>query len=397
LKGGDYLATILDWLRDKLFGGTTLAVASPELTEFWSMASSIYVRELALQSSINLMAKAISKCEFKTYINGNEIRGDEWYLWNIQPNRNQNSSVFLTKLVTKLMETNEALVIETLDGGLLIADSYTKETFAVRDYLFTNVTVDNYTFNRPYFMPDVLFFQLNNSDVRALINGLHESYGKLLEYSQSAFQKSRGQKGVLEISGQASGSKDFEKTLSKMMNERFKTYFSADSAVLPLTEGYKWTEHERKTYSNDNTRDMRAQVDDIFTFTARPFGIPPSLVLGDVADTSKAVQTLLTFGVDPFVDMISEEINRKRYGKLVLKGSKIKIDTNAILHVDLLTVATSVDKLISSGAFCINDIRKLVNEEPIEEEWAYRHWMTKNYSDVSEIAALIAAGGDPLA
>lgn len=381
------MATILDWLRDKLFGGTTLAVASPDLSEFWSMASSIYVRELALQSSINLMSKAFSKCEIKTYVSGKEFRGDEWYLWNIQPNRNQNSSVFLTKLVTKLMENNEALAIETMNGDLLIADSYQKDTFAVKDYVFTNVTVDDYTFNRTYFMPEVLYFQLNNRDVRELINGLHESYGKLLEYSQKAFQKSRGQKGVLEISAQAAGSKDFEKTLSKMMNERFKTYFTSDSAVLPMTDGYKWTEHERKTYSNDNTRDMRAQVDDVFAFTARPYGIPPALVLGDVADPSKAVQSLLTFGVDPLADMVSEEINRKRYGKLVLKGNKIKIDTSAILHVDLLTVATSVDKLISSGAYSINEIRKVTGDEPIPEPWADQHWMTKNYS-------LAAGGGD---
>lgn len=391
------MATILDWLRDKLFNGTTVSVSSPDLSEFWSMASSIYIRELALQASVNLMSRAISKCEFKTYQNGNEIRGDEWYLWNVEPNRNQNSSVFLTKLVTKLMETNEALVVETADRSLLVADSYVKNTFAVYDYQFSQVEVDGLVFAKTYYMSDVLFFQLNNKNVNDFLSGLHESYGKLLEYAQKAYQKSRGQKGVLDISAAASGDKEFARKLDKLMNERFKTYFAADSAVLPLTDGYKYTEKESRTYSSDNTRDIRSQVDDIFAFYARGYGIPPSLVLGDVADTSKAIQNLLTFGVDPVVDMIAEEINRKRYGRLVLKGTKIKIDTNAILHIDLLTVATSIDKLISSGAYSINDIRKLTGDEPIEEDWAKQHWMTKNYSTVDDIAALLAAGGDPTA
>lgn len=40
------------------------------------------------------------------------------------------------------------------------------------------------------------------------------------------------------------------------MNERFKPYFEEDSAVLPLTDGYKYTEQQYKTYSADSTRDI---------------------------------------------------------------------------------------------------------------------------------------------
>ena len=57
----------------------------------------------------------------------------------------------------------------------------------------------------------------------------------------------------------------------------------------------------------------------------------------------------------------------------------MKIDTRAVKHVDLLSVSTAIDKLISSGAFCVNDIRELVGEQPIDEEWAYSHWITRNY------------------
>lgn len=384
--------SIITWIKNKLSDGT-MTVNTSDSAEFWGLASSIYVRELAFQSAVNLISKAVSKCEFKTFQDKVEIKGDEYYLWNIEPNRNQNSSVFLNKLIAKLMTDNEVLVIETTGGKLLIADTYQKTTYALYDYKFTNVSVDEFVFLSPFYMKDVLFFQLNSKDVRGLVNGLHESYGKLAEYAQKAYQKSRGQKGILEISSGAAGSKDFEKNLEKMMNERFKTYFGADSAVMPITEGYKYTEQDRKTYNSDSTRDIRAQIDDVFVFTGRAFGIQPALLLGEIADTSKSTDALLTFCIDPLTDMIQEEINRKRYGRInYLAGTFLKIETKAIKHIDLLSVSTAIDKLISSGAWCINDIRELVGDEPINEGWAKQHWMTKNYGTVADIMNAMNGG-----
>lgn len=60
-----------------------------------------------------------------------------------------------------------------------------------------------------------------------------------------------------------------------------------------------------------------------------------------------------------------------------------------------ISVSTAIDKLISSGAFCINDIRELVGEPPIDEPWAKQHFMTKNYSTVSELLKALANGEPP--
>ena len=386
--------SVIDWLREKFFSGSTsLATGDIDMTEYWNLASSLYVRELAFRSTVSLIAKALAKCEFKTYQRGKEVRGENWYLWNVEPNRNQNSSVFINKLVDKLFEKNEALVIQLDNGEMLVADDYAKDEKAVYDYKFTQVKVNDWTFPRPYYMSEVLFFQLNNRNVKDFIDGLHSTYGQLAEYSQKAFKKSRGQKGVLSISSQAAGQPDFEEKLRKMMNDRFKPYFDADSAVLPLTNGYTYTEGDRKTYSSESTRDIRAQIDDVFVFTGRAFGVPPALLLGDVADTSKATDSLLTFCLDPLADMINEEYNRKVYKKAgVLRGDKLVIDTKAVKHIDLMSVATAIDKLISSGAYCVNDIRSLTCDEPINEPWAYKHWMTRNYLPVEQALQGIDGG-----
>ncbi|NDL68515.1 phage portal protein [Anaerotalea alkaliphila] len=379
---------ILTWIIDRLSNGQPIET-SVDPSEFFNLAAELYIRDMAFQSAVNLIANSVSKCEFKTYLNSKEVKLQEYYLFNIEPNRNQNSSEFLQKMVHKLYENNEALIIE-VSGQMLVADSFSKETYALYDYQFKNVTVDGFNFNRTFMMEDVLYLKLNNKDIRRLINGMYETYGKMVAYAQDKFQKSKGNKGTLEISGVAQGKANFQETFQKMMNERFTTFFKADNAVLPLFDGYKYNELDQRV--SEGSRDIKAMVDDIYDFTARAFCIPQVLLRGEVANNQDVVNSFLTFCIDPLCDKIQEEINRKRSGyKGFVKGTFVKIDTKAIKHIDLLSVATSIDKLISSGAFCINDIRNLVGDEPIAEDWAYKHFITKNYSTVEEF--LKEAGG----
>ena len=317
----------------------------------------VYLRELAFWTCVNKIANAISKCEIKTYKNGKEIKEREYYLWNMEPNQNQNATAFFTKLIGQLYRNNEALVVE-VNQRLYVADSYGKEIYALKDYVFTGITIDDYQLSESKRMSDVLFFELNSRDMRFLMNGMYESYTQLLTYAQNAYRKSRGHKGILNIEGIAQERDNFDETFEELMTKHFKTFFEKDNAVLPLFDGYTYTDisQNAKTYSTESTRDIKALVDDIFEFTARAFSFPPSLSKGDVQDTSKAVDELLTFVVDPLVKMIQQEINRKRSGYTGWKkGTYIRIDTLAVKHIDIFDIATPVDKLISSGAFTIND------------------------------------------
>ena len=347
----------------------------------------VYLRELAFWTCVNKIANAISKCEIKTYKNGKEVKEREYYLWNMEPNQNQNATAFFTKLIGQLYRNNEALVVE-VNQRLYVADSYGKEIYALKDYVFTGITIDDYQLSESKRMSEVLFFELNSRDMRFLMNGMHESYTQLLTYAQNAYRKSRGHKGILNIEGIAQEQDNFDETFDELMTKHFKTFFEKDNAVLPLFEGYTYTDisQNAKTYSTESTRDIKALVDDIFEFTARAFSFPPSLAKGDVQDTSKAVDELLTFVVDPLAKMIQQEINRKRSGYTGWKkGTHIRIDTLAVKHIDIFDIATPVDKLISSGAFTINDILEVIGKPRIEEEWANQHFMTKNYSIVQSI------------
>ena len=387
IKGGDTLGlNFFKFLKEKTSEDTKrTSVKEIDSSEFFEIAEEVYVREIAFWSIVNKIAGALCKCEFKTYINHKEVKGMEYYTWNMEPNKNQNSAAFLQKLISKLYRENECLVIE-VNNQLLVADSFQKKTYALYDYAFIGVTVDEVTFSKTFYQNEVLYWELNNKDMRKLVNGIYDSYKSMIAYGMKSYKKSRGSRGVLDVEAIAENKENFKETYEKLVNERFKRFFNAENAVLPLFEGYKYTDIGSKTYSNEGTRDIRAMIDDVTDFTAHALSFPPALAKGDVQDTSKAIDELLTFCLDPLVNTLQTEINRKRNGyEGFMKGNYLKIVTTAVKHIDLFDVSTSIDKLISSGTFCINDIRRVLGEEAIEEEWANQHFITKNYSTVQDL------------
>lgn len=374
------------WLLEKLSDGNEkVTTAETDGQEFFDILNDLYLRELAFWTCVNKIANAISKCEFKTYYGGREVKKQEYYLWNIEPNKNQNSAAFLTKLIGKLYRNNEALVIE-VQGQLLVADSFEKTTYAVYDDVFKNVTVEDFTFEKIFYQKDVLYWELNSEDMKKLVNGIYTSYNELLAYASAAYQRSRGSRGILDIDAQAQAADDFSDTLQELMNNYFKKFFTSSNAVLPLYEGYTYTDIGSKTYSSESTRDIKAMADDVFDFTARAFSFPPSLAKGDVQDTEKATDELLTFCIDPLAHMLMDEINRKRNGLAgFLRGDCIKIDTTTVKHIDIFDIATPLDKLISSGVFTVNDVLRILGEPEIKEEWANQHFITKNYATIQDL------------
>lgn len=383
--------SFLTWLKG-VFGGDPIPLTGNDLSiyadEYAATIGDIYIREMAFWSAVNLIANAVSKCEFKTYEKNKEVQKREYYLWNFEPNKNQNSSAFMQKWIAQLCRNNEALIIEQ-NGQLLVADNFTRTPYALFDDVFTQVTVGDFVFNRSFTQSEVMYFNFAFCDMRKVTNGLYESYSRLITYSMSAYQRSRGTKGIFKyetipVSGTA------ERTaFDSLVNEKISKWLSGDNAALPLGRGQEWKELTQKTYSSESTRDIRAMIDDVSDFTAKAFGIPPALLRGDVQGVSDALDNFLTFCIDPLVDKLSEEINRKRNGYAgVSTGTYLRIDTRCIKHIDILNLATSIDKLIGSGVYCVNDILKLVGEQVIDESWAYKHFVTKNYMPFDEAVSL---------
>jgi hypothetical protein len=93
--------------------------------------------------------------------------------------------------------------------------------------------------------------------------------------------------------------------------------------------------------------------------------------------------------------MIQEEITAKRYGKDgFFAGAYVKIDTTTIKHIDVLSVGDNVDKLLSSGVYSVNEIRRKLGEDRVKEDFADKHFITKNYTPIEEMASTLEPTGE---
>lgn len=378
--------SIITWLKDKF--GSEIPLSGEDLAmyaeEYALFAGETYIRELAFYSAVNLIAGAISKCEFKTFEGGEEVKRREYYLWNIEPNINQSGSEFVYRWISQLYRTGEALIVA--DGGnLLVADKYDIKEYTLRGNLYANVAVGDITFLRTFAEEDVLFFKLTDQNMKKVVDGLYNSYSKLISYSMGAFRKSRGTKVKFRYEAlPVAGSRERE-AFDSLVNEKIGKWLTSDNAALPLGKGQDIEELTQKTYSSESTRDIRAQIDDISDFTAKAFGIPPALLRGDVQGTKDALENFLTFCIRPLVVMLEKEINRKRngYGGFV-NETYLTIDTRNIKHFDVLDMAAGVEKLISSGVYSINDIREMIGERRLEGELYDEHFITKNFGALAD-------------
>lgn len=374
---------IVEFIKD-FFGSKSEILLNEKLTD---ISTQIAVQEFAIETAINLISGCISKCEFQTFMKNNEIKEDEYYLWNYEPNKNQNSTEFIQEFVSKLLRDNECLIVES-NGQLIIADTFNQTEYALVENIFEDVTRKDFTFKRKFRMSEVLYFKLNNKDIRFLLNALMDSYNNLLNLAVGKYKRSGGRKGVVKVDAIAKGDEDKKREIKDLFSRKFKNYFEAENAIVDLPKGVEYEEKngEGSKKSTSELVDIQNLIKEAFERAAQAYKIPPSLLRGDIADIEKITDNYLTFCIDPIVDMISEEINRKRYGKaFVLKGTYIKIDTTCIKHIDIFDIAEKIDKLISTGMYSIDELRKKVKDIALNEKWSGKHWITKNYSDITQI------------
>lgn len=352
----------------------SLFEAAAEL-QFW---------ELSYQICVNMIANAMGRCEFRTFEKHVEVRDREYYLWNVEPNPNQNATAFMHKLITRLYYDNEALVLENEKAhSVVVADKFTTgDEYPNKGTEYSDVSVGVYSYKRPFKEKDVLHLTLNHVDINGVLREIKLSYGKLLAAAQDYYEWNRGKHWKVKVNQIASGQNEFVTNFAKMINDQFKPFLANGSTVLPEFDGY--------TYSNESNAqadsgDVRNIVEDIFNYTARALLIPAVLVNGKVEQTADANTRFLTSCIDPLCDQLQEEITRKRYGFEEWKaGNYIKVDSSSIIHFDLFGNAANVEKLVGSGAFTINDVLRAANQATINEDWADEHFLTLNITTMQD-------------
>lgn len=385
-----------DWLSGgKARSPTTVEVSCRELL---AAAQEFQLRDLSFWICANMIANAVGRCEFRTFRDGKEIREREHYLWNVEPNVNQNSTAFLHKLVAKLLTDGECLIISTRQregyDALVVADAWLQNgDYPSRQNEYINVQVGDVSYEKTFREREVLHLKLNRINVKPVLDGLYGAYWRLISAAMKRYEWDKGQHWKVHVGQLASGAEDFTENFSRMIEQQVKTFLDSNGAILPEFDGYTYTNEGGK--SGVELADIQAQMKDVLGFTAKALQIPAVLVDGSIQGTEDAQGRFLTGCIDPICDQLQEEINRKRYGYDRMRaGDYLRVDTSSIRHFDMFANAANVEKLVGSGAFTINDVLRSAGLPIIPEPWADEHYMTKNIAALgAETTALGGAEG----
>ncbi|MGG3943378.1 phage portal protein [Peribacillus psychrosaccharolyticus] len=384
-----------DWFRGFLFKDGSLSLTDCSVDIFVEA----YYKKLAVETCIDLIANTLSSCEFQTFEKGEETRKNNYYLFNVSPNQNQNASEFIHSLVNHLFTDNECLVIMQ-DDQLYVADSYSTIEYAMKENYYKNVQVGNFSFNKTFAESEVLHFKLNDKNILSTINSLYDSYGKVLSSAIDIYKRTNAKRFIVKGKFLKSHNEKEQQAANDLFNKQFKSWLEADKAgsMMHLGENLALEDYSGngKTGSNlTSSRDIKALIDDIFDFVAMGFHVPKAMLKGDLADIEKQTDNFLMFCIRPVANLLNAEFNRKIFTKdEYLARTYIKIDTSKIKILDVVNLATAADKFFSIGVNSINDNLRMLGRESLNEEWADKRFVTKNYQEVDSVEESTSKGGE---
>ncbi len=357
-----------------------------------TLREEIYFKSLALYVAVSYLASAFAKCEFKVYENFKEVKNEDYFRLNLSPNINETATQFKYKIIEKMYYEKEALVIES-DGNLYCVDSYSTEEFPFLGNRYTNIRVGTVSLNRSYKADEVFLFKLENDDVKKLIDGVYIELGKIMAHAVDQYKRANTEKYKLKISQTKVGDEEFLEEYENDIKKELADFLTGDKAVYPEFDGY---ELSALTSNNKTTKDVKDIIElknSIFETVAQAMKIPKGLLEGNITNINDVTKTLITFGIDPLASTVEEEFTRKQGYSNWKDGNYIKVDTSTINHIDVLDVAEKVDKLISSGTMCVDEVREIIGRQALNTEFSKTHFITKNY-ETSENAL---KGGENIA
>ena len=184
-------------------------------------------------------------------------------------------------------------------------DSFAKKDYALYEDVFSQVTIKDFTLTGHSYRAKFCI----SSSVRAIssVSSGPESYSKLIEYSMTAYKRSRGTKVKFKYDTLPVAGTPERTAFDALINEKIGKWLTGDNAALPLGRGQEVTELTQKTYSSESTRDIPRPDRRCVRLHSKGARHTPGTTQGDVQGTSDATDYTLTFCIDPSVDMLGRK------------------------------------------------------------------------------------------
>ncbi|HEM3878452.1 TPA: phage portal protein [Streptococcus suis] len=326
----------------------------------------IYLKLLAIDKSAEFVSRIFSKAEFH-FLKADKLVDSPWsYLLNVKPNLNEEASRFWQRAIYQLIVKNEVLIFLSDDDQLLIADSFIRKESAFYGDTFESIVVKGYQLKRSFKRSDVIFIQYNNKRLDEYVSQLFDDYHKLYDRLVEAIARNNQIRGTLHVKGAAQFDKEKTAQLKKYSERLFTAFKDKSVAIVPMIDQIEYSELTNKigvsNISVDDLKKLKLQFEDE---VADLVGIPAVVLHGEVAGIEEARKSFNTDCLRPLVKRVTDSIT----AGLITKNDYQKgyrIDIAKVIDRDILDLSTNIDKITSSGAFKVNEVRREVGYKPVE-------------------------------
>lgn len=343
--------------------------------------------ELAISIVADVVGKTLARTDFLFRYGGDITNSDEWYHWNVRPNKNETATQFKKKLARRLIIDGECLIIKNIQGDYLIADEFTKTEYANVDNEFSNVIVGDYSFPFSFRSRDVIYLQISNSKFNDLQNMVFGAYESIITHAAKTYKSSFLKKIKIVIEKTFSGDENNQKAIEEKLKTTLNPIMGLSDSAITETKGIRFEPFDEMSMkSTIPIADIINIRKDAFEMVANVFGIPVTFLTGDTTDLDTAKNELISEVMNPIYSDIKNSLEYALFEKSeIIAGDGIIVDTSKVRTVDIFKQASNIDKLISSGYMSIDEVRARTDLSYIDEQWAKVHYLTKNYARIENI------------
>ncbi|TBW92871.1 phage portal protein [Staphylococcus hominis] len=346
-----------------------------------------YIKQWALDTCINHIARTISQTKFEYIDNGvKDNTNTTYYKLNVRPNTDESAATFWQKVVRKLIYDNEVLIVVTDTKDLIVADDFTREEYALYDDVFKNIIVGDFEFERNFLMSEVIYLEYNNESITNMLSGLFSDYGDIFGRLIQINLLNNQIRATLSMDANIAMTKESQEKMQSFIDKAYEAFATNDIAIVPLQKGYTYEEHSTQSQAKTSSQidDLAKLPDQILSYVARNLGIPLGLINGDTADIQGMTDNYMKFCINPIIEKITDELNAKLFTVRSYKEGK-RIKAVSIDAYDPIQKAEAIDKLISSSVFTVNQVLDMFGYPPSKDEDANKRLITKNYTSVNDV------------
>lgn len=356
----------------------------------------------AINHAIDMIASSISKCEILNYQFNNKLKKIEpvkdviYYKLNLQPNDNEGGTEFFYRVVSNLLFYGEILIVE-INHKLFVSTNWQSSRTIMHQKIYSKVEIvdeeeNTFVLDKAFTNSEVIHLSVKSKRIIDCLDSFFADFGNLLDVANNQFINANTSKWKLGTPGQQVRYKDAatgkELSYDDYIEKITSGLFGKDDRVLLLADTLK-LENLNSNHEVSSEKVLKL-IETAENEVAKSFNIPLDMFHGNKTDKSSSSKDFFTFAVFPIMQIIEDALNTKLISKeAYLQGSYLSFNRFNMEYKDIIESASGMDKLFSDG-FSHNEICGFLNVPKVNEPWADRHFITKNY----DLAENVTKGGD---